>query len=121
MKRHLSTIVFGCHGLCAGFALCYLYLVIPEREANLPISFPPQKVEQTAINGKVARDGSIYLGNKRIDTNALTLFLKDHAAQGDAIVIRADRNTDYAMIVALLNVCMSAGVSNIALASTSSE
>ena len=34
MKKHLSSLVFGCLGLCVGFTLCYLYLVLPEWTAR---------------------------------------------------------------------------------------
>ena len=38
MKKHLSSIVFGCLGLCAGFTICYVVLVIPTHEAK-PTAF----------------------------------------------------------------------------------
>lgn len=34
MKKHVSSIVFGCVGLCAGFTFCFVYLVIPERGSS---------------------------------------------------------------------------------------
>ena len=34
MKRHLSSLIFGSLGLCVGFTLCYLYIVLPERTAK---------------------------------------------------------------------------------------
>jgi hypothetical protein len=41
MKKHLSSLLFGCLGLCAGFTLCYVYLVLPERtpKATAPSGF----------------------------------------------------------------------------------
>jgi hypothetical protein len=33
MKRHFSSVAFGCVGLCVGFLLCYVYLALPERTA----------------------------------------------------------------------------------------
>ena len=32
MKKHISSLVFGIVGICSGFALCFLYLVLPTRE-----------------------------------------------------------------------------------------
>ena len=29
MKRYLSKVIVGCLGICAGFALCYVTLVVP--------------------------------------------------------------------------------------------
>src|SRR5687768_9312146 len=31
MKKHISTMVFGCLGVCAGFTICFVFLVVPER------------------------------------------------------------------------------------------
>jgi hypothetical protein len=33
MKRHISSLVFGAVGVAAGFALCFLYFVLHQREA----------------------------------------------------------------------------------------
>jgi hypothetical protein len=33
MKKYISSVVFGTIGVGAGFALCFVYLVIPQREA----------------------------------------------------------------------------------------
>jgi type II secretion system protein G len=34
MKKYLFAVVTGCLGLCLGFALCYVYLVIPQHGAT---------------------------------------------------------------------------------------
>jgi hypothetical protein len=36
MTRHFSSIVFGCLGLCVGFALCYVCGVAPTTKATSP-------------------------------------------------------------------------------------
>ena len=33
MKKYVSSVVFGTVGVCAGFALCFVYLVMPQRDA----------------------------------------------------------------------------------------
>ena len=33
MKKYISSVVFGTVGVCAGFALCFVYLVMPQRDA----------------------------------------------------------------------------------------
>jgi hypothetical protein len=33
MKKYISSVIFGALGVGAGFALCFVYLVIPQREA----------------------------------------------------------------------------------------
>jgi hypothetical protein len=40
MKKHLSSLTFGCLGLCVGFTLCYVYLVLPQRVASVPSPQP---------------------------------------------------------------------------------
>ena len=42
MKKHLSSIVFGCLGLVAGFTLCYTFFVVPTPEAR-PTAFMPAR------------------------------------------------------------------------------
>ena len=33
MKRHISSLVFGTLGAAAGFALCFVYFVLPQADA----------------------------------------------------------------------------------------
>ena len=47
MKKHLSSVMFGCIGLCVGFTLCYVYLVLPKRAAR---ANPPQWIALQARN-----------------------------------------------------------------------
>jgi len=42
MKKHLSSIVFGCLGLFVGFTLCYAFFVVPTQEAR-PTAFVPAR------------------------------------------------------------------------------
>ena len=121
MKKHLSTIVFGCLGLCAGFTLCYIYVAIPQREASLTQSFPPPITEHARDTIRVARDGSMYLGNDRVEATRLSSFLTEQAAKGNPVIIRADRNADVATISSILDACRIAGVWNIAYARTTTE
>ena len=43
MRNQLSSLKYGCLGLCAGFTFCYVYLVLPERVARA-ITTQPQFV-----------------------------------------------------------------------------
>jgi hypothetical protein len=40
MKKYISSIVFGCLGICLGFSLCYVRLVLPEQMAKLDAPKP---------------------------------------------------------------------------------
>ena len=107
MKKYLSIVVVGCLGLCAGFTLCYLSLV-PKTEVKA--------TEATVIT--IARDGNMYLANERLDLGRLAASLKEQAAQGRTITIRADKNTDYKRIVEVVDACKAAGVGRIAMSTT---
>ena len=121
MKKHLSTIVFGCLGVCAGFTLCYVYVVIPQREASLATPTPLQTTEPWTTTVTIARDGSLYLGDARIETDQLRTILTKNAAQDKPIVIRAAKNTDFAAISAILDACKTAGLHNVGFARATTE
>ena len=121
MKKHISTIVFGCLGLCAGFTLCYVYVAIPQREASLTQSFPAPVDDHARETIKVARDGSMYLGQGRIEATRLRSFLAEQAANGHPVIIRADRSAAVATVTSILDACRIAGVWNVAFARTTTE
>ena len=52
MKKHLSSFLFGCLGLGVGFTLCYVYLVLPAREAKQAASSQPQLVAYFSKDGQ---------------------------------------------------------------------
>jgi hypothetical protein len=45
MKKHISSLIssltFGCLGVCLGFTFCYVHLVLPVRVAALSAPKPP--------------------------------------------------------------------------------
>jgi biopolymer transport protein ExbD len=66
----------------------------------------------------VSKDGTLYLGQDKIDVNALEARLRDarkrYAEQ--MVVIRGDGEGRYQEVMSVLNVCRRAGISNIQLA-----
>jgi len=121
MKKYLSTIVFGCLGLCAGFTLCYVYIAIPLQEGNLTQSVVPQATEHSRDTIRIARDGGMYLGNERVGSTRLRSFLIEQAAKGSPVIIRADKNADVTTVSSILDGCRTAGVWNVAFARTTTE
>lgn len=108
MKRYVSKITVGCLGACVGFALCYL-------------TFVGFKTEAKAAVITVASDGSLYLGNQQLDVGQLSADLKKQAAHEFTITIRANQNTDYARVVAVVNACKAAGVTQIAMRTSAAQ
>jgi len=132
MKKHLFTVVSGCLGLCAGFTLCYVYLVLPQRETEATGSAPQQIRQQVqtatpiASDGKpttitVASDGSLYLAGERIDLSRLATQLKELAAQQRPVAIRSDKNVEFRRIVEVIDGCKAAGVTQIAFATATTQ
>lgn len=52
MKKHLSSFLFGCLGLGVGFTLCYVYLVLPARDARQTASNQPHLVAHFSKDGQ---------------------------------------------------------------------
>lgn len=121
MKKHLSSIIFGCLGLCAGFTLCYVYVVIPESETNLALRPPPQIYDSFTTTINLAGDGSLYLEGKRFRKSQLNGILDAQAAWEKPVVIRAARGADFASISAILDACKTAGVRKVAFATEPAE
>ena len=103
MKRYVPTVFAACIGLCAGFAVCYLCLVIPHREGNANASAPQN---MTVI---ISHDGSVYLAGERLDVSQLAPRLKELGAK-QSVVIRADSSTDYRRFVEVVDACKAASV-----------
>ena len=102
-KTYLFAVVTGCLGLCAGFTLCYVYLVLPQREITAA-ALPPQQVSgQEQILITIAADGSLYLAGERIELNRLRTRLQELAAQRRTVAISADKDAPFKAIVAVMD------------------
>src|SRR5260221_1966562 len=102
MKKYLLAAVAGCLGLCAGFTLCYVYLVLPPRAATAAASTPKQAPEQQIVV-TIAADGTVYLAGERIDLKRLRTRLTELAAQRRSVAIRADKDAPFRSIVAVMD------------------
>jgi len=120
MRKHLSTAVGTCLGLCAGFTLCYICLVLPHREGKAAASARPQSNQQEKTTITVTRDGSLYLAGERLDLSQLATRLKELGAQ-QPVTIRADSSTDYKRLVEVLDACKAAAVSQISIATATTR
>ena len=89
-------------------------------DINLPTVSEAQPLtgapDELVIN--VAEDGRVFLGDVAVTMDRLRQELeaarRRYSAQ--AVVIRGDRGLAYQTVMTLLNVCQSAGISNIQLA-----
>jgi len=93
----------------------------PERDINLDlpkasdIGTSAEQSEELVIN--VMRDGSVVVGGAQLDDNGLLATLRQ-AALKDAerqVTIRGDRMTMHENIVKCMNLCGTAGLSNLAI------
>src|SRR5260221_13589654 len=117
MKHHLSRIAFGCLRLCVGFTLCYVSLVVQEREAKLATLTAQQSSEEQIVIA-IARDGKLHLGDQQVELNRLATVLKERAAQGQSIKINADKDAPLSMIIKVMDACKAARVSKEVLLAT---
>ena len=108
MRKHLSVIVGTCFGVCAGFALCYLCLVLPHREGKARASVP--QLEKTTIT--INHDGGVYLAGERLDVSQLAPRLKELGGE-QTVIIRADRTTDHRRLMEVVDACKAGNVSKI--------
>jgi biopolymer transport protein ExbD len=108
MKKYLFTAVGACLGLCAGFTLCYICLVLPRHEGKAEASARKQISHQEKTTIAVTSDGSLYLAGERVDVNQLTARLKELGPQ-QPVMIRVDRGTDLKHLVQVCDACMSLG------------
>ncbi len=111
MKKYLPPLITTCIGLCVGFALCYLCLVIPHREDKLRASAPQHEKTTITITG----DGNVYLAGDRLDVSQLVVRLKE-LGRKQPVIIRADRTTNYRRLVEVVNACKAGDISQISLA-----
>ena len=51
MKKHLSSFLVWCLGIGLGFSICYVYLVLPAREARQTASNPAHLVAHFSKDG----------------------------------------------------------------------
>ena len=105
MKKHVSTVVAACLGLCAGFTLCYICVVLLHREGKAAASARQQISQQEKTSITVTRDGNLYLVGKRVDLSQLASRLKELSAQ-QPVTIRADSSTDVKRLMEVLDVCI---------------
>lgn len=93
----------------------------PERDVNLDlpkasdIGTAEEQSEELVIN--VMQDGTVIVGGQQLDDNGLLATLRQ-AANKDAerqVTIRGDRMTVHENIVKCMNLCGTAGLSNLAI------
>ncbi len=106
--------------------LCFFVTssVFSQWESEISIQLPSAKSSEEPdrlpgeIIANIARDGSVRVNGAEISL----VQLGDKLAQiarfypGQAVIIRADKETSYESLVAVIDVCRSAGVWNFSLA-----
>jgi len=107
MKKYLFAVVTGCLGLCAGFTLCYVSLVLRDRGTVEAASALQQPPAQDRVVVTIATDGTLYLAGERLDLKQLETRLKELAGQR-RIDIRADKGAPITRVVAVMDAAKAA-------------
>ena len=111
--------------------LCFFVTVsvFSQWESEISIRLPNAKTSEDPdrlpgeIIANIAKDGSVRV-------NGATLTLEDLGARlskiakfypGQAVIVRADRETSYDSLVKVIDVCRAAGVWNFSLATTNED
>ena len=115
MRKHLSEVLTTCLGLCAGFAFCYICLVLPHRERRTTAPTRQQVRQHERITITIARDGTLSLGSEQLDLSQLAARLKELGAQ-QTVTIRADVITVHGRLEEVVDACKAAAVSRISFA-----
>jgi biopolymer transport protein ExbD len=122
MKKHLSAIVGACFGLCAGFTLCYICLVLPHREGKATATAWQQiRQKEKVATITIARDGSLSLAGERIDLSQLATRLKEVSAQHPVCCVRVDSGANVSRFNEVTDACKGAGVSRFIFARATAQ
>ncbi len=87
-----------------------------EREMQIALPFASSATPITAILQEIVvnidADGKIVVGGRRLEPEALRSMVADATAANpeQKVTLRGDKNTAYANIVAVLDICKSAGI-----------
>ena len=84
-----------------------MQIALPKASASGPIS---ANLRELVIN--VDHEGAIYVGGRPIEVDALQTIVTEAVATNpeQKVAVRGDRNTAYANIVRVLDVCKAGGV-----------
>lgn len=101
------------------FMLSTMYMVDMK---TIPIKLPT--AENSSVDTKttfavsIKKDGSIWLADKKTDIKSLTMqaMMEQKSNPGFAIIIRADKDSDYGQVIALLDTLKGAGINRFGLA-----
>ena len=104
------------------FMLSTLYMV---NLKTIPVNMPKAQSAETQMSANylitMKSDGSLWLEDKLIGEKELIAKAKEENAKNPrfAVVIRADQNLDYGMVIGLLDKFKSAGITKFGLAAES--
>jgi len=99
--------------------------VYRETERQIDVSLPATETD-TSTQGKapiiitITGDGAIFIGEGQYTLGRLYDTLKDLAGQieGESVVIRGDQNSNLGLTVQVLDICRSAGINDVSLATS---
>jgi biopolymer transport protein ExbD len=103
------------------FFLCATTFLDPERALQLELPEAAHAAEREDVADEIVisvlRDGSLSLGGRSIDRNALTAELARAARRDPAtpVTIRGDRLVHHEDVVAVMDACGAAGLFNLAV------
>jgi biopolymer transport protein ExbD len=111
--------------LIAFFMIVSTFLTLEKVELDLPIAknAAPSENQQGRVNLAVQADGTTLLGSRPMDLDAIgaAIIAWQRENPGGKVVIRADRETPYSSVKAVMKLCRDAGLSDIIFSSYQSD
>lgn len=111
--------------LIAFFMIVSTFLTLEKVELDLPIAKNAAQSEnqQGRVNLAVQADGTTWLGARPMDLDSIGAAIIEWQRENPSgkVVIRADRETPYSSVKAVMKLCRDAGLSDIIFSSYQSD
>lgn len=102
--------------------VCYM-LIAPMAEQGISVALPqtsPHKIdqEQQPLTVTISKNGNIYLGNSLLTLSKLTEQIQAKTKQqpDTSIVIKADKDVNYGMVIKVLDELNNSGITKVGMA-----
>jgi biopolymer transport protein ExbD len=92
------------------------FIFQPGIKVSLPKAITSEVIQQEAVVVTVTKDGRIYLNDREISRGELASSLRLMARDGMSLLIKADSQSSLGRVVEVWDMCRSAGVLQVSIA-----
>lgn len=98
------------------FMLTSSYIFQPGIKVNLPKAITSEIVHKESLVILIAKDGSVYLNERRINMDELATRLSIAAKESKPLLIQADKEASLGKVVEIWDMCREEGITQINIA-----